>query len=157
MYIIFRDFCEKCNPYTTEIADLCKNCVTELGDEIISEWQQVKQIVSCHFFPNTTLGKELLPGVDEKIYDDLLKEKLQFNPNYYRIKDLSKVEQTEAEEESKEQYGFDAIKSGESREPSVSQPKLSFPLHEHKIPQDLLTRIDEHPISSGADSNGEPE
>ena len=52
MYIIFRDFCNKCNPYTTEIVDLCDLCKTELGPEIIKEWLEVKEIRDCHFFPS---------------------------------------------------------------------------------------------------------
>jgi len=35
MYIIFSDFCSKCNPYTTEIVDLCEICKNELGPDII--------------------------------------------------------------------------------------------------------------------------
>jgi C2 domain of PTEN tumour-suppressor protein len=35
IYIFFEDFCEVCNPYTTELADLCPNCVKELGPEVI--------------------------------------------------------------------------------------------------------------------------
>lgn len=35
MFITFRDFCETCNPYTTEIVDLCEICKNELGPKTI--------------------------------------------------------------------------------------------------------------------------
>ena len=31
IYIFFDDFCFDCNPYTTEIADLCQKCKQEIG------------------------------------------------------------------------------------------------------------------------------
>ena len=51
MYIIFSDFCEKCNPYKTEIVDLCEVCKNELGPDTIQQWCEVKEIRDCHFFP----------------------------------------------------------------------------------------------------------
>jgi len=35
IYIFFEDFCDVCNPYTTELANLCPKCVKELGPEVI--------------------------------------------------------------------------------------------------------------------------
>lgn len=35
MFITFRDFCDRCNPYTTEIIDLCEFCKNELGPKTI--------------------------------------------------------------------------------------------------------------------------
>ena len=42
VYIHFEDFCNSCNPYETEIEDLCQRCRTEIGEETIQEWQTVK-------------------------------------------------------------------------------------------------------------------
>ena len=52
MFITFRDFCDRCNPYTTEIIDLCEFCKNELGPKTIQDWSEVKEICDCHFYPN---------------------------------------------------------------------------------------------------------
>lgn len=52
VYIFFDDFCDKCSPYKTEIADLCENCKNELGPEILKSWTEVKEICDNHDWPN---------------------------------------------------------------------------------------------------------
>jgi hypothetical protein len=44
IYIFFDDFCEICNPYKTELADLCKRCTDELGPDVINEWKICREI-----------------------------------------------------------------------------------------------------------------
>lgn len=36
--IFFDDFCDNCNPETTEIMDLCPNCTAVLGETEIRDW-----------------------------------------------------------------------------------------------------------------------
>ena len=52
MYIHFEDVCDICNPYETEIEDLCENCKAVIGQETLDEWRLVKNIMSNHDFPN---------------------------------------------------------------------------------------------------------
>mgnify|MGYP006978346307 FL=1 len=35
IYIFFDDFCTVCNPYETELEDLCEMCKNEIGPEIL--------------------------------------------------------------------------------------------------------------------------
>lgn len=42
IYIHFEDFCNVCNPYETEIEDLCEACKNEIGDDTLNEWRLVK-------------------------------------------------------------------------------------------------------------------
>jgi hypothetical protein len=56
VYIHFEDFCDVCNPYETEIEDLCQNCVEEIGQETLNEWRSAKQIMTEHDFPNRERG-----------------------------------------------------------------------------------------------------
>ena len=46
IYIHFEDFCTECNPYETEIEDLCQMCKTEIGEDTLNEWRLVKQVMS---------------------------------------------------------------------------------------------------------------
>ena len=85
VYIHFEDFCNTCNPYETEIEDLCQRCRTEIGEETIHEWQTVKQIMAQHDFPDQEYGRRLLPNVDPQLMETTMNKELQFNPNYYRI------------------------------------------------------------------------
>ena len=85
VYIHFEDFCNSCNPYETEIEDLCQRCRTEIGEETIQEWQTVKQIMAQHDFPDQEYGRRLLPNVDPQLMETTMNKELQFNPNYYRI------------------------------------------------------------------------
>ena len=85
VYIHFEDFCNICNPYETEIEDLCQRCRTEIGEETIHEWQTVKQIMAQHDFPDQETGRRLLPNVDPQLMETTMNKELQFNPNYYRI------------------------------------------------------------------------
>ena len=64
VYIFFDDFCDKCNPYTTEINDLCQVCSTELGPQIIEEWKTCKRVIDQHSYPDMIEGQRLLPGVN---------------------------------------------------------------------------------------------
>ncbi len=99
MFITFRDFCETCNPYTTEIVDLCEMCKNELGPKTIQDWSEVKEICDCHFYPTVEQSREFLPGVDPVLYRNLLKTQLKHKPEYYRIQDLSKLANQKNEEE----------------------------------------------------------
>ena len=42
VYIFFEDFCSTCNPYLTEIEDLCDMCKQEIGEQTLQEWLLVK-------------------------------------------------------------------------------------------------------------------
>jgi len=64
VYIFFEDFCSTCNPYTTEIVDLCDTCKHEVGEQTIKEWLEVKRIVDSHDYPDKEQGHALLPNVD---------------------------------------------------------------------------------------------
>lgn len=101
IYIFFDEFCQNCNPYRTEIEDLCPMCKEELGPEIIDQWRQCKQICDNHFFPTVEQGRKMLPGVPQSRIDELVQTKLQFNPDYYRIIDLEQL--TQQDEETKDQ------------------------------------------------------
>ena len=98
LYLQFEDFCQVCDPHKTEIDELCDSCVTELGSENINAWQCVKKITDSHSYPTLEQGKQYLPGVDLQRYDELLKTELKFNTDYYRIVDLTKLNQEEKEE-----------------------------------------------------------
>ncbi len=52
IYFWFEDFCTTCNPYTTEIDDLCSRCHFEIGTEIVNQWKSVKNITDSHIFPS---------------------------------------------------------------------------------------------------------
>jgi hypothetical protein len=59
----------------------------------------VKEICDCHFYPTVEQSKEFLPGVDPVLYTNLLKTRLKHKPEYYRIRDLSKLDsQSQIEE-----------------------------------------------------------
>ena len=155
MYIIFSDFCDKCNPYRTEIADMCEICKNELGPDIIQQWCEVKEIRDCHFFPTLEQSREFLPGVDPILYQNLLKTRLKHNPDYYRIKDLTKLDEQNNMEEKKENYGFDALIQNDTRPRGITQPKLSFPLTEHRIPDQFLQKIEEGTTNEDNDSGSD--
>ena len=52
VYIFFDDICQQCNPYETELYDLCENCVCVIGEETLNEWRSVKEVMANHDFPN---------------------------------------------------------------------------------------------------------
>ena len=85
LQIHFEDFCDVCNPYETEIDDLCEKCVKELGPATIREWKVCEEILKGHLFPSMKDGQELLPGEDPAVVADLISRQLQFNADYYRI------------------------------------------------------------------------
>ena len=85
VYIFFEDFCSDCNPYETEIEDLCDKCKNEIGEATLKEWRDVKAIMSAHDFPAEEMARRLLPDVDPDLLQRTLDTQLQFNPNYYRI------------------------------------------------------------------------
>jgi hypothetical protein len=99
----------------------------------------------------------MLPGVNEKEIDRLCGTDLQFEPDYYRIVDLSKVEQEENKEEG---YGLDAQGANNlERKSSSTQPKLSFPISENEVqfPAHLLAvrgSSEKNTSSSGDKSSG---
>ena len=100
VYIFFEDFCSTCNPYVTEIVDLCDACKQEIGESTLKEWLHVKKIFEDHDFPSLEKGKELLPNVDPDLLQTSLERPLKFNPNYYRIwtpQELNDAEQEELE------------------------------------------------------------
>ena len=63
IYIFFEDFCQKCNPHKTEIADICAKCKNELGPQIIQQWTEVKKITDAHCYPTVEQGRKWLAGV----------------------------------------------------------------------------------------------
>jgi hypothetical protein len=89
IYIFFDDFCTKCSPYKTEIEDLCQMCKDEIGPETLQQWRDVKEICDNHDFPDMQKGKELLPNVDGDDLRETLEKNLQFNPDYYRITNVT--------------------------------------------------------------------
>jgi len=56
VYIHFEDFCSICNPYETEIEDLCAACVNEIGEDTLNEWRQVRQVIAEHDYPDEAIG-----------------------------------------------------------------------------------------------------
>ena len=99
VYIFFEDFCPKCNPYETEIADLCDACKNEIGEDTIKEWLLVKEIIDNHDFPDLERGRNLLPGVDPALMKESMDRALKFNPYYYRIMTPEEIEAAENEQE----------------------------------------------------------
>lgn len=85
IYIHFEDICKTCNPYETEIEDLCDSCKFEIGEATLNEWRLVKQVMSQHDFPSEEVAHQLLPNVDPALMERTMNKELQFNPNYYRI------------------------------------------------------------------------
>jgi hypothetical protein len=98
VYIFFEDFCPTCNPYTTEIEDLCDMCKNEIGEETLQEWMLVKKIFDEHDFPDLDKGAEMLPNVDPDLLTESLARPLKFNPNYYRIWTPEELNAAELEE-----------------------------------------------------------
>ena len=101
VYIFFEDFCSTCNPFLTEIEDLCDMCKAEIGEQTLQEWLQVKQIFAEHDFPTDEKARQLLPNLSPKILDEVAERQLKFNPNYYRIwtpEELDKDEQEEIDD-----------------------------------------------------------
>ena len=70
VYIFFEDFCNTCNPYLTEIVDLCDNCKNEIGEETIQEWLDVKEVLDNHCFPDEEKGRGALPNVDPQLLNE---------------------------------------------------------------------------------------
>ena len=85
VYIHFEDFCTRCNPYETELEDLCSGCKEIIGEDTLNEWRLVKNIMENHDFPNAEIAHNMLPNVDPELMRTTLEKELQFNPNYYRI------------------------------------------------------------------------
>ena len=52
IYIFFEDICSQCNPYRTELEDLCESCVNTIGEETLNEWRSVKEVMANHDFPS---------------------------------------------------------------------------------------------------------
>ena len=65
--MFFDDFCQTCNPETTEIEDLCKRCQEELGPEEIDDWLRTREILRNHEFPDRRRCEEVFKGVDSEI------------------------------------------------------------------------------------------
>ena len=57
VYIHFDDFCTVCNPYETEIEDLCERCVNEIGEATLNEWRLVKHVMSQHDSPTEEVAR----------------------------------------------------------------------------------------------------
>ena len=95
IYIHFEDFCTVCNPYETEIEDLCQSCINEIGEATLEEWRLVKQVMSQHDFPGADVAHQLLPNVDPELMQSTLAKELQFCPNYYRIHTPQEIEEAE--------------------------------------------------------------
>lgn len=95
VYIHFDDFCDQCNPYETEIEDLCIKCKSVIGEETLNEWREVKRIFDEHEFPTKEQAKQMLPDFDQELLEQTLNTQLQFNPNYYRIHTPQEIEEAE--------------------------------------------------------------
>ena len=95
VYIFFEDVCEICNPYETEIEDLCANCKKVIGEETLNEWRMVKQVMSEHDFPGEEQAQQMLPNVAPSLVQETLSTQLKFNPDYYRIYTPSEIEEAE--------------------------------------------------------------
>ncbi len=150
VYIYFEDFCSTCNPFITEIEDLCDMCKAEIGEDTLKEWLLVKKIFQEHDFPTLAQGAELLPGVDKDVLEESLARPLRFNSNYYRIwtpEELDAAEREELEDEDQDGDSGEEEKKDGDGEPNarkslnarrshekrgsiprkVSQIKLTFP------------------------------
>ena len=101
IYIFFDDFCTVCNPYETELEDLCEMCKNEIGPEILKQWFDVREICLKHNFPSMLDGQRLLPFDDQDVIRDLLSRRLQFNPDYYRIQNPKELHHQMVDEEAK--------------------------------------------------------
>ena len=56
VYIHFENVCNVCDPYETEIEDLCLNCKALIGEATLNEWRQVRDIMSNHDFPTAEIA-----------------------------------------------------------------------------------------------------
>ena len=56
VYIHFEDYCNVCNPYETEIDDLCTQCKAVIGEATLNEWRTVKEILERHDFPGAEIA-----------------------------------------------------------------------------------------------------
>ena len=52
VYIHFENVCSNCDPYQTEIEDLCQGCKNLIGEATLNEWRQVRDIMYNHDFPS---------------------------------------------------------------------------------------------------------
>ena len=52
VYVFFDNFCFNCDPFRTEISDLCPTCNDVIGVEVINQWKKVRQILSEHDYPS---------------------------------------------------------------------------------------------------------
>jgi len=144
--LFFDDFCLDCNPHTTELVDLCEKCKNELGPTILQQWAEVKSICDDHTYPKVEQGRKMLSGVPEDHINKLLSTQLQFNPDYYRILDLTTVEE-ESKDEMTERLAANRY------ERKNTQPKLNYPVtREAGMSNDLL---DHNAHESGSSSSDE--
>ena len=72
VYIFFEDVCDVCNPYQTEIEDLCASCKTVIGEETLNEWRMVKSVMSEHDFPGAEQAQQMLPNVVPSLVHETL-------------------------------------------------------------------------------------
>ena len=133
VYIFFEDFCSICNPYETEIEDLCDRCKNEIGEATLKEWIDVKKIMSEHDFPAEETARRLLPNVDPELMRTTLETPLQFNPNYYRI--YTPEEILALDENREEEIKQKVVVTGRR----ASQFPLNFPVRPDQINNDLLS------------------
>ena len=56
VYIHFENVCNVCDPYQTEIEDLCQSCKDLIGEATLNEWRQVRDIMSNHDFPTAEIA-----------------------------------------------------------------------------------------------------
>jgi len=76
VYIHLEDFCNVCDPYETEIEDLCNECKQVIGEFTLNEWREVKQIFDNHDFPSEEQGHSMLPNVDPALLQSTLTQEL---------------------------------------------------------------------------------
>ena len=50
--IFFDNFCTICDPYNTEIEELCGMCKKEMGPALLKEWTEVRDIIYKHDYPD---------------------------------------------------------------------------------------------------------
>lgn len=121
IFIFFDAACMECDPYKTELENLCPQCKEVLGDEILTQWTDVKKILSVHDYPSEEKGRALLPGITPEKIKAIEESKLLFNPDYYRIEAPTGGAKTSGE---LSQCNIEESKDEEVPEPWNEQPNL---------------------------------
>ena len=134
VYIHLEDFCNVCDPYETEIEDLCNECKQVIGEFTLNEWREVKQIFDNHDFPSEELGHRMLPNVDPALLQSTLTQELQFNPNYYRIYTPREIDEAERQYETE-------MNLSQNLKRRSTQKFVSFPAQPDEINREGLSPL----------------